>query len=163
MAAGQLSNFRRLKWTTMMTTTLHGDSVTRRGREHRLSRRILIGLQLFTGISAVIGGILLVVSPDGSLLRADPAVLAGTPFVDWRGPGTLLAALVGGGFLVAAFWQRPPLALYISVLAGAGLVAFEAVEFTVIGPQPLEAVFAFVGLLVVILAIRVHRVGRATK
>ena len=51
------------------------------------------------------GGVLLAASPDGSLLRADPAVLADTPFTDWRVPGVLLAGLVGGGFLLAGWWQ----------------------------------------------------------
>ena len=31
--------------------------------------------------------------------------LAGTPFSDWRVPGLLLARLVGGGFLLAGWWQ----------------------------------------------------------
>jgi hypothetical protein len=45
--------------------------------------------------------VLLAAAPDGSLLRADLAVLAGTPFSDWRVPGVRLAGLVGGGFLLA--------------------------------------------------------------
>lgn len=32
---------------------------------------------------------------------ADSAVLEGSPFADWRLPGHLLAALVGGGFPTA--------------------------------------------------------------
>jgi hypothetical protein len=86
----------------------------------------------------------------GSLLKADPAVLAGTPFGDWRLPGVLLAALVGGGYLFAGAWQWGNRwhARELSLIAGAGLVAFEAAEFAWLGFQPLEVI----GVTVVALA-----------
>jgi peptidoglycan/LPS O-acetylase OafA/YrhL len=119
-------------------------------------RRVLVGVELTTGVAAVAGGVLLAAAPDGSLLRADRAVLAGTPFADWRIPGLLLAVLVGGGFLLAGWWQRDDRwhARELSVLAGTGLVAFESAEFGWLGFQPLEAVFALVGLTVIVLARR---------
>lgn len=64
-----------------------------------VARRALVTLELMTGAAGLAGGVLLAASPDGSLLRADPAVLAGTPFSDWRVPGVLLA---GGGFLLGS-------------------------------------------------------------
>jgi hypothetical protein len=102
-----------------------------------VARRALVSLELVTGAAGLAGGVLLAAAPDGSLLGADPAVLAGTPFSDWRIPGVLLAGLVGGGFLLAG---------------GAGLVCFEAAELAWIGFQPLEAVFAAVGVIVLGLA-----------
>jgi hypothetical protein len=119
-------------------------------------RRTLIVAELVTGAAGVAGGVLLVAVPGGSLLRADPAVLAGTPFPDWRVPGVLLATLVGGGFLLAGYWQWRNYrhARELSLLAGAGLIAFEAVELAWIGFQPLEAVFAVVGVSVMGLAAR---------
>ncbi len=65
-------------------------------------RRLLPGLQLVTGACAPAGGALLMVAPDGSLLKTDPSVLEGSPFTDWRVPGILLTVLVGGGVLDAA-------------------------------------------------------------
>ncbi|MFC4852936.1 hypothetical protein [Actinophytocola glycyrrhizae] len=117
-------------------------------------RRVLIVLEAVTGVAAVIGGLLLVIAPDGALLRADPAVLAASPFRDWRLPGVLLAVLVGFGFLVTAVWQsrRGRWARELSMFAGAGLVAFESVELVWLGFQPLEAVFAAVGLTIIALA-----------
>lgn len=121
-----------------------------------LGWRTVAGVELVTGAAGLAGGILLAVAPDGSLLRADPAVLAGSPFTSWRVPGVLLAALVGGGFLAAGWWQWRGgwHARELSLLAGAGLVAFEAAELAWIGFQPLEAVFALVGLSVIGLAWR---------
>jgi hypothetical protein len=120
------------------------------------TERALVTLELGTGSAALVGGVLLVVRPDGSLLQADAAALEGSPFTDWRVPGVLLGTLVGGGFLLAGRWQwaRKRLARRLSMLAGAGLVAFEAAEVVWLGFQPLEAVFAVVGLAVVVLARR---------
>jgi len=61
-------------------------------------RRLLV-----TGAAALVGGLLLAAAPDGSLLSADPAVLAGSPFADYRWPGVLLATLVGGGYLLTGW------------------------------------------------------------
>jgi hypothetical protein len=107
-------------------------------------------LELTTGAAALVGGVMLMAVPNGSLLHADPNVLAGTPFPDWRLPGLLLAALVGGGFLLTGWWQLADhrYASQLSILAGAGLIIFEGAELAWIGFQPLEAVFALVGAAV---------------
>ena len=120
----------------------------------RLHRRTLIGLELGTGAAALAGGVLLMAAPDGSLLHADPAVLAGSPFPDWRVPGALLASLVGGGFLLSGWWLLAGRrhARELSLAAGAGLIAFEAAELGWIGFQPLEALFALTGAAVIVLA-----------
>ena len=112
--------------------------------------RILIGLELFTGVAAAVSGLLLVVDPDGSLLRAKTSALRDSPFADWRLPGALLAILVGGGLLATAachllHWRH---ASALSVVAGIGLVAFEAFELGWLGFQPLEVVFVGVGMVI---------------
>jgi hypothetical protein len=124
-----------------------------------VDRRALVALELVTGVTGLAGGVLLAAAPDGSLLRADPATLAGTPFTDWRVPGVLLAGLVGGGFLLAGWWQWRGHwhARELSMAAGAGLICFEAAELAWLGFQPLEAVFALVGVMVTGLAWRMPR------
>jgi len=142
-----------------MAATLRPDGVTRPDSSRRLNQRALLSLELVTGVLALLGGMLLVIAPDGSLLGADPAVLNRTPFPDWRVPGILLAILVGVGFLLSALALRFPFGTYLSIAAGLGLVAFEVVEFLTIGFQPLEAVFAVVGMLVVVLAASIRTPG----
>jgi hypothetical protein len=128
-------------------------------RRPGVGRRALVALELATGVAGLVGGVLLAVAPDGSLLQADPATLAGSPFSDWRVPGVLLAGLAGGGFLLAGWWQwrGHRYARELSMAAGAGLVCFEATELAWLGFQPLEAVFAVVGVTIVILAWRTPR------
>jgi hypothetical protein len=125
-------------------------------RRSDTARRALVALELVTGVTGLAGGVLLAAAPDGSLLRADPATLAGTPFADWRVLGVLLSGLVGGGFLLAGWWQWRGRwhARELSMAAGLGLVCFEAAELGWLGFQPLEAVFAVVGVTVTGLAWR---------
>lgn len=127
-------------------------------------RRLLVGLELGTGVAAMAGGLLLAAAPDGSLLKADPAALRNSPFGDYRRPGILLATLVGGGFLAAGTWQArsAPGARAVSAAAGIGLVLFEAAEVRWLGFQPLEAVFAGVGAAVAGLALFAPA-GRAAR
>jgi hypothetical protein len=134
-------------------------ATTRAANTVRRRVRVLAGLELFTGATAFAAGGLLAVAPDGSLLAADPAALVNSPFGDYRWPGIFLATLVGGGFLLTGAWQwrdgRGARAL--SVLAGFGLIVFEAAELLWLGFQPLEALMALVGAAVVVLAMPAPR------
>jgi len=129
------------------------------GHVRAVRRSALVTLELVTGAMGLAGGVLLTADPDGTLLRADPATLAGTPFTNWLVPGVLLAGLVGGGFLLAGPWQWLGRwhARELSLAAGAGLVCFEAAELAWLGFQPLEAVFAVVGVVVIGLAWQLPR------
>src|SRR5215213_7182291 len=82
---------------------------SRRGRRRSAlgpRERALVGVELGTGAMALLGGALLAVRPDGSLLHAEVSALANSPFRDYRLPGVLLAVLVGGGFVGTGLWQR---------------------------------------------------------
>ena len=124
---------------------------TRSGAE-----RTLIALEAVTGATALAGGALLMLAPDGSLLMADSAALEGTAFDNWLLPGTALALFVGLGFAVTAVWQwrRGPYARFLSLAAGVGLVLFEIVQFSLIGFHPLQLVFGVVGVVTAVLAWR---------
>lgn len=138
-----------------MTTT---DMAIRR-RPLPRRERALVSVELATGVMALLGGGLLAARPDGSLLHADLSALAGSPFHDYRVPGVLLAALVGGGFVGTGVSHvvRAPFARRLSIVAGAGIVLFEGAELRWLGFQPLEAVFAAVGVTVFALASGLER------
>ncbi|MBV8529437.1 MAG: hypothetical protein JOZ75_14095 [Candidatus Dormibacteraeota bacterium] len=120
-----------------------------------MKRKLLFGLEASVGLAAVGGGVLLAAAPDGRLLAADLAVLKGTPFADYLVPGILLALLVGGGGLVAAALtgHKAPHAWLYGVLYATGVVAFEVVEYSLIGWQPLQAVIGALGLAILLLAL----------
>jgi hypothetical protein len=142
-------------------------TITRHRHERRVVRgreRALVGVELGTGITALTGGVLLAARPDGSLLQAEISALASSPFSDYRVPGVLLAVLVGGGFIGTGVWQALGglFARELSLLAGAGIIVFEGAELVWLGFQPLEAVFAAVGIAVLALAWGLPRGRRQT-
>ena len=123
-----------------------------------IADRVRLGLEYFTGATAIVGGLLLVAKPDGTLLQAGRSALATSPFDDWRVPGILLTVLVGGGFVITAECQRRRWAhdRELATVAGTGLIVFELAEVAWIGVQPLEVVFGVVGATVAVLARRGH-------
>ena len=128
------------------------------------AERTLIALEAVTGATALAGGALLMLAPDGSLLMADSAALEGTAFDNWLLPGAALALFVGLGFAVTAVWQwsRGPYARFLSLAAGVGLVLFEIVQFSLIGFHPLQLVFGVVGLVTAVLAWRLPAARHGT-
>ncbi|WP_404383008.1 hypothetical protein LL946_17590 [Knoellia locipacati] len=130
----------------------------RRADEHVGSwrRRVLSGLLLATGSTALVCGGVMALDPDGTPLGLTAEFLQGSPFDDWWLPGLALGGFVGVGHLVAgtSVLQRRRHSRELSLLAGAGLVAFEAVEWAWMGFHPLQPVFMVVGATVVGLAAR---------
>jgi hypothetical protein len=97
-------------------------------------RRALIGLELFTGIAAVGGGILLIAGPSTMLPPVE--YLRSSPFTSYTVPGIALLVLIGGSNVLAAaalLRRRRNLGLLLSISAGAMLFVFEVAEAATIG------------------------------
>lgn len=96
--------------------------------------RLLIALELFLGIGAMLGGGALLFAPDGHLLSMSTSLLAGTPFSDYLVPGALLFGVVGGGALVAAAMtlMRLPAAPLAAIAIGTVLAGWIAVEMVML-------------------------------
>src|SRR5690625_2151074 len=114
-------------------------------------RKSLIGLLLFNGIGALIGGVGLLADLFGMPL--DP--LEGTPFTDYTIPGWILLVAVGGSSLGAALalGMRLRYADLATLLAGVVLLGWIVTEFVMIpegwAPQ----------LLFFIIALAIIRLG----
>lgn len=92
--------------------------------------RLLRGLLLFTGVGAVGGGVAMLIGDIGLPLE----LLDGTPFADYTIPAWILAVVVGGPSLGAAFslWKKLPHAGDASILAGLALLGWIVTEFVMI-------------------------------
>jgi hypothetical protein len=74
-------------------------------------RNILIALLLFLGVSAIGGGLLLIISPSGKLLGGLPlSILEHSPFSDFLIPGIILFFILGLSpcFISIALIKKPP-------------------------------------------------------
>ena len=112
--------------------------------------RLLYGLNLFLGLTAVAGGVALLTG----LIKIPLSALDGSPFTDYTAPAILLAVVVGGLSLLAAWLVQLRLSLgaWVSAVAGGAIVIFEIVEWTVIGFAWLQAVYIGIGVGILALA-----------
>jgi hypothetical protein len=119
----------------------------------------LVALDAFLGVTAVLGGL-------GLLLRWYPppptALLTGSPFGSDTIPALLLTLVVGGSGLIAtvAVLVRHALAAAASAVAGLIIIGFEAVQMAVIGFAWLQVVYIVNGLLILALAAPLWASGR---
>jgi menaquinone-dependent protoporphyrinogen oxidase len=111
-------------------------------------RRALAGLCWFSGVTAVAGGVQLMLQPKGSELMS-MATLAGTPFASFFVPGLLLAGIVGLANLVAGtlLVRRHRAGELATFGAGLSLTTWIVVQVLLIGGgQWLQALYFTLGL-----------------
>jgi hypothetical protein len=137
-------------------------------RQHRTDRRseplnraakATLVLEVLLSMGALGGGLVLMVAPRGEIMPLPLAALAGSPFDTYFVPGLILFTIIGLGPLVAAVltWARHPVAPFLAVVVGAGLLIWVAVEVAIIGysnEPPLQAIYAILGVAMLLLAVR---------
>jgi hypothetical protein len=117
----------------------------------------LLSIAAFLALGAIPAGVGFALRPDGGLVGMPLALLAGTPFDDFRVPGLVLALLVGGSTLAAAVLLaiRSPHAAGAALAAGAVTLGWIAVQLALIGyVSPLQPLVALLGVALVGLAWR---------
>jgi hypothetical protein len=119
---------------------------------HPVCRLLLAFVQAFVGLTAVAGGVALIVGaldPGLATVLSPPvSYLAGTPFTGYLVPGILLAIGLGGVHL-AALWMlvnRHPLALTAAAVAGFDTTIWIVVELLVMRFSPFQVVYFAAGL-----------------
>lgn len=107
-------------------------ALTGRMRARQLWRIIVLTVLGYEGLGALVGGILLVTRPDGSLMKMPVEIMHGT-FTDFLIPGTILTAL-GALNLVAfvAVWRRRSYDWIASGLALGGMAIWFFVEILIL-------------------------------
>ena len=129
-----------------------------------MRRAVLLDLNLFLGVTAVAGGVALLTG----WIKMPLSSLAGSPFSDYTVPAILLVGAVGGTALLAAWLVHLKLSVGVpaSVVAGAAIMVYEIVEWSVIGFAWLQAAYMAIGVLIIGVAIWVRLAqvsGRAER
>lgn len=100
---------------------------------HRTGK-LCLAVLLLLGLGALAGGIALVSKPDGSVMKFDVALLAGSPFADYTIPGLILGGLFGiGSFIVVGMGVvRMRLAPFLAFGIGCAQMIWIVVELAII-------------------------------
>ena len=134
-----------------MTTEPHPQPLSRLAKAS-------IALEVFLGIGALGGGLVLVVAPRGEIMPLPLSALAGSPFDTYLGPGMILFTVLGIGPLVAArlALTRHPLAPFAAFAVGVALLIWVAVEIAIIGysnEPPLQPFYLVLGIAITVVAL----------
>ncbi len=146
--AGDHRDWERIEgWAREIGAALAGPRLPRAPTIDLPSRAVPLGLALFVGVTAIAGGIELMVRSQG-WAELPTALLAHSPFHDFTVPGALLFALVGVPAMLAA-WRhviRDPYAPMFSMLAGSALTIWMIVEMAMLRTAlPLQLVYLAIG------------------
>lgn len=118
-------------------------------------RWALVALAVFTALSALGGGIALLIP---GALPIPTRVLEGSVFTDFTVPALLLGIVIGGTQVVAAVTElrRSPLALFWSAFAGFAMAIFIFVELAIMrGFSFLHGIYFSTGLAQIALVLAV--------
>jgi hypothetical protein len=113
-------------------------------------------LQLFISLGAITGGLVLIISPDGSIMQLPAVLLDGTPFPNFLIPGLILFTINGLGHLLAGIlcFRKSKLAGWSGIFFGFGLMIWIFIQVSLIGGgDPLQYTYFFLGLLESLLGI----------
>ncbi len=120
---------------------------------NRIIRIVLLALEGFVSLTAIAGGIALIVTNG---MGMPTTWLRGSPFSSYLIPGLVLAMVVGGANTLAAgmIFAKHQTGLLASLAAGIFIISFEMVEMAVIQQFSwLQALYLVLGLAILLLAI----------
>jgi len=175
--AGMSGDFRDMDavaaWADTVADELEEESprvrelLPERSAERRRTRRAAAGLTLFTGLTAIAGGLELMIFEDGAGWLPPPAeALAHSPFADYFLPGLILLVCVGlasfaAGVLVIRRHASDELAVAV---AGALLTGYIAIEMYLLrSAHPLQIAYLVIGLLTMAAAARLWSLFRTPR
>jgi hypothetical protein len=118
---------------------------------------ILIILTCIIAFSAIGGGTMLLITPDGSSIDLSSSFLKGTPFGNYALPGLILIMVIGGSQALAAFalLRNKPGAYTFSLIAGILLLGWMGIQLLLIGPLYwLQFFILGTGLLIILVSIQ---------
>ncbi|HRD54523.1 MAG TPA: hypothetical protein PKY96_17930 [Flavobacteriales bacterium] len=122
-------------------------------------RVVLLGVQGFLALNALVGGLLLMMAPDGALLQLPRGFMHSTLFADFFWPGAILFGVLGlghgAGFVLTL--RRSVHASRAAFILGAGTVIWIGVQVLMTELFWLQGFIAALGLMEVVVSKRGSR------
>jgi hypothetical protein len=135
-----------------------------RGIINKIIRYALVVLQIFVGITAVLGGIGLVSDPSGAKMNVPLELLKNSPFANYLIPGLVLLLVIGVGHVVVGIitFLRHRYSGNMAILFGAFLALYMITEVWFIGLVNISQPLYFVlGAVEIIFALKLAKGGKA--
>lgn len=126
-----------------------------RATQSRGLRTLVVGLAAFNGVTALAGGLALILWPHGNAY-VPIQLLAGTPFSSFSVPGLLLTCVVGGSSLVCALLtrRRHQLAIDVTIFAGGALSVWILAECALLHElRWLQVMYGTIGLMLLAIGV----------
>jgi len=120
-------------------------------------------LQLFIGLGAFVCGILMIIKPDGSLMKMPLSMLNGSPFRDFLVPGIILFTINGAGNLYSGFlsFRQHKLAGFGGIFFGLGMMIWIFIQVNMIaGGSWLQYLYFSLGLIELLLGFAIREIER---
>ena len=120
-------------------------------------------LQIFIGITAVLGGFGLVSDPSGTKMNLPLELLKNSPFINYLIPGLILLIVIGVGNVLAGIvtFFRTRYTANLAIFFGVFLILYIAIEVWFIGllnfSQPL---YLILGIIELILGLKLSKSGK---
>jgi hypothetical protein len=111
-------------------------------------------LTAFVTLTAVAGGMLLIMDQEGTSLHLATSMLRNTPFDDYLMPGILLIALVGGvnGVALVSQLMKNNLTYRWTIAGAVVLIVWTIIQMLMFsGASWLQILFLFIGVFMVLL------------
>jgi len=120
-------------------------------------KSLLIILTGAIALSAIAGGTMLLITPDGSSIDLSSSFLQGTPFGNYALPGLILIMVIGGSHALATFalLRKTAGAYTFSIIAGLLLLGWMGIQILLIGPLYwLQFFILGAGLLIILVSLQ---------
>jgi hypothetical protein len=111
-------------------------------------------LTTFVTLTAIAGGMLLIMDQEGASLHLTTSMLNNTPFDDYLMPGILLLSLVGGinGAALVSQLTNSSLMYRWTIAAAVVLITWTIIQMLIFsGASWLQLLFLFIGVFMVLL------------
>lgn len=123
-------------------------------------KSLLILMVIFTSVTAILGGLLLVGNPDGSLVGMPTDLLAGSMFTDYVFPGVILITTAGLFNAIAAIFLLldKPKQMHWTIAAGVMITGWIVVQMLMLQTLLwIQLLYLGIGVSTILLSMQLRR------